>query len=95
MPSEISSEIPSEAQVLEWMETLSNWGRWGGDDQMGCLNLITPAKRQQAASLVRDGVAVSCARPIVTDLTPDISHQVQRYMWTAVKDGIPTRKSAA
>jgi len=80
MPSEISSEIPSEAQVLEWMETLSNWGRWGGDDQMGCLNLITPAKRQQAASLVRDGVAVSCARPIVTDLTPDISHQVQRYM---------------
>lgn len=73
-------EIPSEAQVLEWMETLSNWGRWGGDDQMGCLNLITPAKRQQAASLVRDGVAVSCVRPIVTDLTPDISHQVQRYM---------------
>ena len=72
-------DIPSEAQVLEWMETLSNWGRWG-DDQMGCPNLITPAKRQQAASLVRDGVAVSCARPIVTDLTPDISHQVQRYM---------------
>ena len=73
-------DIPSEAQVLEWMETLSNWGRWGDDDQMGCPNLITPAKRQQAASLVRDGVAVSCARPIVTDLTPDISHQVQRYM---------------
>ena len=47
---------------------------------MGCPHLITPAKRQQAASLVRDGVAVSCARPIVTDLTPDISHQVQRYM---------------
>ncbi len=29
-------DIPSEAQVLEWMETLSNWGRWG-DDQMGFL----------------------------------------------------------
>ena len=73
-------EIPSEAQVLEWMESLSNWGRWGEDDQLGALNLITPAKRQQAAGLVQDGVAVSCARPIVTDLTPDISFQVQRYM---------------
>lgn len=76
----MSDEIPSEAQVLEWMESLSNWGRWGEDDQLGALNLITPAKRQQAAGLVQDGVAVSCARPIVTDLTPDISFQVQRYM---------------
>ncbi len=46
------NDIPSEIQVLEWMETLSNWGRWGDDDQMGCPNLITPAKRQPAASLV-------------------------------------------
>ena len=30
-------EIPSEAQVLEWMESLSNWGRWGKDDQLGAL----------------------------------------------------------
>ena len=37
--------IPSEAQVLEWMTSLSNWGRWGDDDQKGCLNLITPDKR--------------------------------------------------
>ena len=41
-------EIPSEAQVLEWMESLSNWGRWGEDDQLGALNLITPAKRLDA-----------------------------------------------
>ena len=72
--------IPSEAQVLDWMTSLSNWGRWGEDDQLGCLNLITPDKRKQAAALVDDGVAVSCARPIVTDITPDISFQVQRYM---------------
>ena len=32
--------------VQEWMSSLSNWGRWGKDDQLGALNLITPEKRQ-------------------------------------------------
>ena len=32
-------------------QKVSNWGRWGDDDQRGALNLITPAKRQQAAAL--------------------------------------------
>ncbi len=76
----MAGEFPTEAQMLEWMTSLSNWGRWGEDDQMGCLNLIVPAKRKQAAALVRDGVAVSCARPIVTDITPDVTYQVQRFM---------------
>ena len=80
MASESPTEIPSEAQVLEWMTSLSNWGRWGADDQLGCLNLITPSKRKQAAALVRDGISVSCARPIVTDIAADVSFQVQRYM---------------
>jgi kynurenine formamidase len=76
----MAAEIPAEAQVLEWMTSLSNWGRWGNDDQKGCLNLITPEKRKQAATLVRDGISVSCARPITTEITPDITYQVQRYM---------------
>ena len=75
-----SRQIPDEAQVLGWMESLSNWGRWGDDDQLGCLNLITPAKRQQAAALVKDGVPVSCARPISTDMHADVTFQVQRFM---------------
>ena len=72
--------IPSEEQVIQWITSLSNWGRWGEDDQNGCLNLITPEKRKQAAALVQDGVTVSCARPITTEITPDITYQVQRYM---------------
>jgi kynurenine formamidase len=76
----MAAEFPPEAQVLDWMSSLSNWSRWGDDDQRGCLNLITPSKRKQAAALAQDGVPVSCARPIVTDLTPDITYQVQRYM---------------
>jgi hypothetical protein len=28
------------------MKELSNWGRWGADDELGAANLITPAKRK-------------------------------------------------
>ncbi len=44
------------------MKELSNWERWGNQDQMGTVNLITPAKRKQAVLLVKDGVSVSLAR---------------------------------
>ena len=46
------------------MTELSNWGRWGADDQLGTLNLITPEKRKQAAALVTAGVSVSLARDV-------------------------------
>ncbi|HEV3333026.1 MAG TPA: cyclase family protein [Bryobacteraceae bacterium] len=47
------------AQYERWKKDLSNWGRWGKDDQIGALNLITPAKRRQAAALVKEGFSVS------------------------------------
>ena len=34
---------------------LSNWGRWGDDDEIGTLNFITPEKLVQAARLVKSG----------------------------------------
>ncbi len=52
----------TKADVDEWMETLSNWGRWGDDDQLGTMNLITPETRLAAAKLVTAGVSVSLAR---------------------------------
>ena len=48
-------------QVNRWETELSNWGRWGKDDERGALNLITPQKEVQAARLVKDGVTVSLA----------------------------------
>jgi kynurenine formamidase len=59
------------ATVDQWMTQLSNWGRWGKDDQMGAINLITPAKRKQAAALVKDGVPVSMARNTETSKAAD------------------------
>ena len=48
-------------QYERWKTELSNWGRWGKQDEIGALNLITPTKRRQAAALVKDGVSVSLA----------------------------------
>ena len=31
--------LPTEEEVLEYFTTLSNWGRWGNDDQIGTLKL--------------------------------------------------------
>lgn len=45
--------------IDRWMTELSNWGRWGKDDQAGTVNLITPAKRKQAAALVKEGISIS------------------------------------
>ncbi len=73
-------EIPSEAEVLGYFERCSNWGRWGPDDQLGTINYITPAKRKQGAGLVREGVSVTCARPIAPELAPDVYSPPLHYM---------------
>jgi len=57
----------TKQQFDEWMTRLSNWGRWGADDQRGAVNLITPAKRQQAAALVRTGTTLSLSRELPED----------------------------
>jgi kynurenine formamidase len=74
------TEAPSEAEVRGYLKSLSNWGRWGAEDELGTINLITPAKRQAAARLVKDGVSVTCARPIATDITADTTFQSLRFM---------------
>lgn len=51
---------PREDEVISWFDTLSNWGRWGADDELGTLNLITPEVRKRAVAAVEDGVSVSC-----------------------------------
>ena len=42
--------IPTEDELRGYLETLSNWGRWGHDDTLGTLNFVTPAARAAAAS---------------------------------------------
>lgn len=50
---------PSREEVLEYFGSLSNRGRWGDDDELGTLNLITPAHRVAAAASVEEGTVVA------------------------------------
>jgi kynurenine formamidase len=45
-------------------EQPGNWGRWGPDDELGTLNLITDETRARAVAEARTGRCVSLARPI-------------------------------
>lgn len=51
---------PSDAFV-ELARQVSNWGRWGDDDELGTLNLIDPAAVQRGAACVRTGTTFSLA----------------------------------
>ena len=42
----------------------NNWGRWGADDQRGCLNLLTPERVATAATLARTGKRFALGLPI-------------------------------
>ncbi len=75
----VNSDL-TEAQVREFFTTLSNWGKWGPNDQLGALNYITPAKRSQAAALVREGVSVSMSLPLATRQSPDNPTPVTHLM---------------
>lgn len=72
-PDAASRPKLKKADVEAMMKSLSNWGRWGADDELGALNLITPEKRKAAAALVTDGVTVSLARNATKILSGDAS----------------------
>jgi kynurenine formamidase len=82
-PAQEARPHVTHEDVERWMTELSNWGRWGKEDQLGALNLITPAKRKEAAALVRDGVSVSLSRDAETKAAPDNSSPFVHEMLNA------------
>jgi kynurenine formamidase len=78
-----SRPVIAAAEYERWQKDLSNWGRWGKDDEMGALNLITPAKRRAAVALVKDGVTVSLASNAATQKALDVPCPAEWAMVTA------------
>jgi len=71
--------VLTKKDIDQMMTSLSNWGRWGKEDQLGALNLITPSKRKQAASLVKEGVTVSLAHNAIKvkeENSPPFEHRM-------------------
>jgi hypothetical protein len=86
-----SRPLVSEAQYEAWQTELSNWGRWGKDDQLGTLNLITPAKRMEALALVKEGVPVSLSANTFTEKAADVPRPAEWAMTSASETGATDR----
>jgi kynurenine formamidase len=76
----MSGSLPGAEEVVGWLTSLSNWGRWGPEDKLGTLNHVTQAKVVQAAGLVREGVSVTCSRLIHADPAIDDVHPPLHFM---------------
>jgi len=70
----------SQQEIAGLFDRISNWGRWGKDDQRGALNYITDAKRAASARLVKTGEVVSLALPLATVPGPDNPTPVTHLM---------------
>jgi kynurenine formamidase len=72
--------IANEADFRRAMKELSNWGRWGNDDELGAANLITATKRKQALALAKEGLPVSLAHDIVQEHAADAPNILERVL---------------
>lgn len=66
-----SRPVVTAETVQRWERELSNRGRWGADDELGTLNLITPENRVRAAGLVREGITVSLSHDYIKERAED------------------------
>jgi kynurenine formamidase len=90
----VAAEKMPAAEFQELLRTVSNWQRWGSDDQLGTLNLVTPDVRRAAAREVREGVSVSLARIAETKAAIDNNSPYSHTMLgvgTEVAEGEPYR----
>jgi kynurenine formamidase len=83
--------ISNEAEFRQAMTELSNWGRWGADDELGASNLITPAKRKQAAALVKEGLSVSLAHDVIQEDAADGGTRLDRVVVNVSPSGASDR----
>ena len=81
-PSSHAGAVP-RATFDEWMTRVSNAGRWGTDDELGALNLITEQSRLKAVAAVRSGRSVSLAHDILPGPNPralkPVAMEIQVY----------------
>lgn len=86
-----SRPVVPAAEYDRWQKELTNWGRWGKEDEMGALNLITQEKRRAAAALVKEGLAVSLASNAATQKELDVPCPAEWTMTAATRGAATDR----
>jgi kynurenine formamidase len=59
--------MPFPPEFHELAEQVKNWGRWGADDELGTLNLITPDVVKRGVAAAKTGKTFSLAIPLSED----------------------------
>lgn len=75
-----------ESELKTLFDKVSNWGRWGADDQRGTLNHIGPDEIARAAALVREGRTVSLSRAFPTQPGAENPRPAQHFMMVTGED---------
>ena len=74
-------DYPTDGPTIQaYYEANRNWGRWGDDDEVGALNLVTDEKRLKAVALVQNGRTVSMNRPYPKVPGPRNQNPAQHFM---------------
>jgi hypothetical protein len=61
----VQGQEPIRLDTLRtWMAAVSNRGRWGVEDELGTLNMISTGYRRSAAASVQEGLTVSLAHEL-------------------------------
>jgi kynurenine formamidase len=59
--------VPLPQELKDLAAQVSNWGRWGPDDQRGTLNFVTPAAVRRGAACVKKGITFPLSIPYDED----------------------------
>jgi kynurenine formamidase len=70
----------SAAEFKALFRAVSNWGRWGEDDELGTLNELSADRIVAAARLVGSGNAVTLSHPWDTEKGIDNPHPADHHM---------------
>jgi len=81
------SAPPDRETIDRWLSELSNWGRWGEQDERGTLNLIAPEVSVAATSLVRKGISFSHSQDYLKEAAADATSPLQHEIIRAAGSG--------
>lgn len=79
--TQTGTRSPVNAEEFDRLfQQVKNWGRWGADDQLGSVNLITAATRKKALSLAKTGQTVSLVHNPLTEKADDNTSPFEHTM---------------
>ena len=85
-PSMSTPPLLTAADVDDYRSSLSNWARWGDDDERGCVNHLRPEHTAAAAALVRTA-APSRAHAAAHRASPENPRPVEHHMIGTATEG--------